>query len=190
MAFRDFTPSMCKAMSLTPFNLPPSGWETVGYDDSGWATAVDPVVSGTDLKNATQIPATIYNDTIPVDGPLPIWTTSTPTAANIWGVFRLHFNLPANYTVTDIPFWGPPDWTGLFETQVYINGIFSSGFLGVTAANMNGTMHTRGVTGDNVLAILIWEHNGAPTWGATAWWTARIAMTVAATARSYALVIG
>jgi hypothetical protein len=198
MPFIDFKPSMFKALNLGPGGvgaLPPTGWETMSFDDSAWDQAAAPALTEETLFNATQIPPTIYTDTIPADGPEPIWSTTTMQAPNQWSVFRGHFDLPGAYTINDIAFWqaevdGAPFGT-IFEKQIYINGQSDGGnFTGIRASNMNSMMHSIGVPGDNLIAIFIWEHNGADIWTDAAWWTVRIDLTEIAVGRSYAQIIG
>jgi hypothetical protein len=195
--FIEFTPTMFKAFNCWNGSVnvvPAVGWETVSFDDSSWPQAAAPALTDATLFNATQIPPTIYTDTIPVPGPEPIWSTATMQHASQWSVFRGHFDLPGAYTINDIAFWqaevdGAPFGT-IFEKQIYINGLSDGGnFTGIRASNMNSMMHNIGVPGDNLIAIFIWEHNGADIWTDSAWWTVRIDLT-AQLAQSYAQIIG
>jgi len=204
--FKDMVSVNTKMLNLwngTNNDLPPSGFEATGFDDSGWSNPATP--SSAALKYAFRVvPASIYTNTLPVGGPTPCWPTSSPQSNYQYALARWHFDLPATYTLNDVLFWTPSDVDGGrfgnldAGTAMWLNGSILPTSLdqpfGATQTQINTQFHARAVTGDNVFAFEFksggYNDPLLPLWGSNAWFTARIDIDVVGGGRSFGIVIG
>lgn len=132
-------------------NAPPSNWETTGFSDAGWTTAVVPT-GGT----ATTI-----------SGASRLWPSGSPSNSTQRALFRETFTVPAGTITTASMVVEADDHI----IGVYINGTFmgsANGNPGVQVARLTLAVDpTLLVTGSNLLALEV--ANAANTIAGAAW---------------------
>lgn len=160
-----------KAFSLwngTSNNTPPAYWQTLAFNDSGWAAAVAPSAGA-----ATTIP-----------GATRLWSSLTPAGLTEQTLFRHTFTAPAGtYQAVTLT----------VEADNYIDAAYVNGTLVGSATNgvpgSSPSKATLSVTpglivagGTNVLAVL--ARNADPPSGGSAWMAYVINSTLVTTATS------
>jgi hypothetical protein len=133
--------TQCKVLSLWNGSTnvtPPTGWEDVAFNDSGWSTAVSPTFNPAHSYGSVSWSSTRWPDLplptsgVAIDPPpgseLVSTTTSTSGNGHVQFLIRWHFTLPdMNFDRVDTSVW---------TSGIVISGVTSEG--STQAASING----------------------------------------------------
>jgi len=199
----DMTRATCKVLDLwngSSNNAPPSGWETIGFDDSGWSASATPnrdFGSDGSQLNFRTIPGIglTYTDLAPATAEA-VWPTTSPSPDGLSSPFiaqtaliRWHFSISGTATVL-----GHAAWQGGFFSIpaggiFYLNGVLiNNGAGSALLSTFAAAFASAYVVGDNLWAAWI---TMTGFWFDYAWYTARFDLDIAAGGRrGWSAVIG
>lgn len=200
----DMTRAACKVLDLwngSSNNSPPSGWETVGFDDSGWSPSVTPnrdFGANGSQRNFRTIPGVglTYTDLAPATAEA-VWPTTSPSPDGLSSPFiaqaaliRWQFTIAGTATAL-----GHGTWEGgFFSTPAtgifYLNGVLINNGGGGALLSTFATVFA----GAYVVGVNLWAGwvQLSGFWFDYAWYTARfdLDVTTAGGRRGWASVIG